>query len=195
MKDQPAKTNGRRESVTQLVRQIQQVSDNELGLIVKDWQERGREPDQQDDRGKINQVHGRHTAQARACGQVNNSGINEIRNKCCNRQIRDRLMCIDQERDEQNETGDPNNITKRYTPGISHNNRFTASNVGSMIGADGTACIAARTSLSPLPVFNTRMGSSLPTTPEPTALTRPAYAVAPAGSAKTPALPSAAIAF
>ena len=45
-----------------------------------------------------------------------------------------------------------------------------------MIGGDPTALIAARTSLSPLPVFITRMGSSLPTTPVTVALTKPAYA-------------------
>src|SRR6185295_294728 len=106
-------------------------------------------------------------------------------------------MRVKKERDQQDKTDDPDEVTKGEAPAILryHNNCFTASRVGSMIGAGWTACIAARTSLSPLPVFNTKMGSSLPTTPEAAALTNPAYAVAPAGSAKTPNLPSSAMAL
>src|SRR6266487_1587550 len=104
-------------------------------------------------------------------------------------------MRVNKERDYQNETYYRDDIPKRQIPILSHSNRFTASSVGSIIGADRTACIAARTSLRPLPVFNTRIGSLLPTTSEPAALTKPAYAVAPAGSAKTPTVPNSAMAL
>src|SRR3990170_3462767 len=129
--------------------------------------------------------------------QHRHSRTDDVCNKSCDDQHLDGLPRIDQQRDKQDKNNDPNYITKRLAPDIDisifHNNFFTADKVGSMMGASTTACIAARISLSPLPVFSTRIGSSLRTPPEPAALTSPAYAVAPAGSGKTPILPSSAI--